>query len=154
MRKSLIPLIFLLIIIQSINAQNTNPTMTYKDLTPNLMVSDIDKTIEFYTDVLNFNVLQTVPNEGKNVFAILQAGNIMLMFQEEENLKKEYPELTESSDKAGLTLYIHVTDIHKLHNTIRDKVKIVKDLYTTFYGSTDFAIEDCNGYILTFSQAK
>jgi hypothetical protein len=35
---------------------------------------------------------------------------------------------------------------------IKNKVTIAKELHKTFYGSTDFAIEDCNGYILTFSQ--
>lgn len=128
--------------------------MVYKNLTPNLMVSDIDKTIEFYRDVLSFNILATVPNEGKNVFAIAQVGNVMLMFQEEENLKEEYPQLKECSKKAGITLYIHVADIHSLYNTLKNKVKMTKNLHTTFYGSTDFAIEDCNGYILTFSQEK
>lgn len=153
MTKFLVILTSLLTLIQ-ITGHSQNANMTYQDLTPNLMVSDIDKTLKFYTEVLSFNVLQTVPNNGENVFAILQAGNIMLMIQEEENLKQEYPQLQEASKKAGLTLYIQVKDIQDLHNRIKDKVKIVKNLYTTFYGSTDFAIEDCNGYILTFSQAK
>jgi hypothetical protein len=29
---------------------------------------------------------------------------------------------------------------------------MAKEMHKTFYGSTDFSIEDCHGYILTFSQ--
>lgn len=128
--------------------------MEYKTLTPNLMVLDIDKTIKFYQDVLNFNVIETVVNEGKSVFAIVNAGATTLMFQEQESLKKEYHQLNACSGRAGITLYMHVTDINQLYETVKGKATIAKEIHTTFYGSTDFAIEDCNGYILTFSQPK
>jgi len=37
--------------------------MEYKDLMPNLMVKDVGKTIDFYTRILGFNVLATVPEK-------------------------------------------------------------------------------------------
>ena len=128
--------------------------MEYKNLTPNLMVPDVARTIDYYKNVLDFNVIESVPGEDKIVFAIVQANNIMLMFQDELSLKSEYPQLEECSIKAGLTLYIHVDDILSLYEKIKGKACIVKDLHTTFYGSQDFAIKDCNDYILTFSQAN
>ena len=128
--------------------------MDYKDLTPNLMVSDVAKTVEYYKEVLGFEAIASVPNGDKIVFAIVRANNIMLMFQEEMSLKEEYPQLKDCGGYAGLTLYIHVDNIMQLHEKLRDKVRIVKDLHTTFYGSQDFAIEDCNNYVLTFSQTK
>jgi uncharacterized glyoxalase superfamily protein PhnB len=128
--------------------------MEYKALTPNLMVLDIDKTVQFYQDVLNFNVIEKVANEGKSVFAIVNAGATMLMFQEQESLKEEYHQLKACSNRAGITLYIQVTDIQQLYEMVKEKATIAKEMHTTFYGSTDFAIEDCNGYILTFSQPK
>ncbi len=32
-------------------------------------------------------------------------------------------------------------------------VEIVADLHTTFYGTREFYFRDCNGYILSFSEA-
>jgi len=127
--------------------------MIFKDATPNLMVKNVKKTVDFYTNILGFNLIASVPETGDWVFAIVQSGNIMFMFQEENSLKEEYPQLSRfSPDGGGLTFYIHVTDIHALYEKLKDKVTIAKDLHQTFYGATDFAIEDCNGYILTFSQ--
>ena len=128
--------------------------MIYQNLTPNLMVSDVAATVEYYEKVLGFQTITTVPSDDKLVFAIVKANNVMLMFQDEQSLKTEYPQLAKCDYKAGLTLYIHVDDILHLYEQLKDKVNIVKELHTTFYGSKDFAIEDCNNYILTFSQNK
>jgi uncharacterized glyoxalase superfamily protein PhnB len=126
--------------------------MEFKDLMPNLMVKNVNKTVEFYRDILGFNVVQTVPETGDYVFAVVTANNIIFSFQEEKSIKEEYPQLDKFSQGGGLTFYIHVTDVNELYEKIKDKVTIVKEMHKTFYGSTDFAIEDCNGYILTFSQ--
>ena len=126
--------------------------MEYKDLMPNLMVKDVNKTVDFYKNVLEFNVLQTVPENGNYIFAIVNANNVLISFQEEKSIKDEYPQLNSFPRGGGLTLYIHVTDVNGLFEQIKSKATIAKELHKTFYGSTDFAVEDCNGYILTFSQ--
>ena len=126
--------------------------MEYKNLMPNLMVKDVNKTVDFYKNVLGFNVLQTVPKNENYVFAIVNANSVLISFQEEKSIKDEYPQLNSFPQGGGLTLYIHVTDVNELFEKVKDKAIIAKGLHKTFYGSTDFAIEDCNGYILTFSQ--
>jgi uncharacterized glyoxalase superfamily protein PhnB len=126
--------------------------MEYKDLMPNLMVKDVNKTVDFYKNVLGFNVLATNPENGDYIFAIVNANNVLISFQEEKSIKDEYHQLDSFSRGGGLTLYIHVTDVNGLFEQVKGKATIAKELHKTFYGSTDFAIEDCNGYILTFSQ--
>jgi hypothetical protein len=32
------------------------------------------------------------------------------------------------------------------------KAIFVQDLHTTFYGAREFAIQDCNGYVLAFAE--
>lgn len=126
--------------------------MKLKDATPNLMVQDVKKTVDFYQTVLGFELINSVPVGDKWVFAIVKSGNVMFMFQDETSIKEEYPQLASFSRGGGLTFYIHVDDIHAMYKELKDKATLAKDLHDTFYGSTDFAIEDCNGYILTFSQ--
>jgi uncharacterized glyoxalase superfamily protein PhnB len=126
--------------------------MEYKDLMPNLMVKDVNKTADFYKNVLGFNIIQTVPESGNFVFAIVNANGVLISFQEEKSIKDEYPKLNSFAQGGGITLYIHVTDVNELFEKIKNRTKIIKELHKTFYGSTDFAVEDCNGYILTFSQ--
>lgn len=124
-----------------------------QSITPNLMVKDVFLTISFYKEILGFEVLASVPGDGGNlVFAIIQSGKTMLMFQEENSLKEEYPQLARFSPGGALTLYINVSDVHALYEQIKEKTNVIKEIAKTFYGATEFAIEDCNGYILTFSQ--
>ncbi|HUS72520.1 MAG TPA: hypothetical protein VMY06_05585, partial [Sedimentisphaerales bacterium] len=52
---------------------------------------------------------------------------------------------------GSLTFYIEVQDVKGLYAKLKDKVTIVKDMRTTFYGKQEFYIRDCNGYILTFA---
>ena len=116
------------------------------------MVKDVNKTVDFYKNVLGFNVLATVPESGNYVFAIVSSGAVLISFQEEKSIKEEYSQLNKFAEGGGLTLYIHVTDVNGLYEKVKGKATIAKETHKTFYGSTDFAIEDCNGYILTFSQ--
>jgi len=126
--------------------------MEYKDLMPNLMVKDVGKTVDFYKNVLGFNVLDTVPEKEPFVFAIVNAEKVLISFQEEKSIKEEYPQLEKHPQGGCFTLYIHVSDVNGLYEKVKGKATIAKEMHKTFYGSTDFAIEDCNGYVLTFAQ--
>ena len=46
-----------------------------KKLSPNLIVSDVDRSRAFYRDVLGFSVAQTVPDAAPYVFAIVTSGD-------------------------------------------------------------------------------
>ena len=147
----------LAVLVQTVTGRAIKGTITMenemKSLSPNLMVNDVSQTLEFYIKTLGFKKVMTVPDSGNLVWAMVQSGAITFMFQEKKNIKEEYPQLAQFEQGGGLSFYINVTNVQELYDNIKGKVKIVKELYKTFYGSTDFAIEDNNGYILTFSQS-
>jgi lactoylglutathione lyase len=137
------------------NGQTTNKvkmTNQMKSLSPNLMVNNVNETLDFYVTILGFTKVVTVPDTGKLDWAMVQSGAVTFMFQEKENIKTEYPQLKKFEQGGGLTFYINVTNVQELFDSLKGKVKIAKEMHKTFYGATDFAIEDLNGYILTFSQ--
>ena len=119
-------------------------------LSPNIFVNDINKTIDFYKG-LGFSVITTVPEDGDLVFAMMTCGKVTFMFQTYDSLGDEIPEISRQ-DGGSLLLYIKTEEIRKFHNQIQDKVKIIKGLEKTFYGATEFSIQDINGYILTFAE--
>ncbi|WP_445665838.1 VOC family protein [Fodinibius sp. AD559] len=125
--------------------------MKLQSLTPNLMVEDVNKTIEFYTDILDFEVLQTVPEEGVLEWAMVRRDDVSLMFQKTESIRDEYPELKGQQSGGALTLYIKVEDFEGLYQEIKDEVNLIKKMHETFYGASEFAIQDPNSFILTFS---
>ena len=43
--------------------------MKFNKVTPNLVIADMEKSVEFYRDVLGFSVSQTVPDKAPFIFA-------------------------------------------------------------------------------------
>ncbi len=125
--------------------------MTFKSLTPNLMVEDVTQTIAFYRDVLGFTVTATQPEDATPVWAMLQAGEVKLMFQARQSLEEELPQLMGQPIAASQTLYIEVDDADALHHDIASQAQIIKEPQTSFYGAREVTIQDPNGYLLCFS---
>ncbi|MBU4210431.1 VOC family protein [Patescibacteria group bacterium] len=127
----------------------------YKTLTPNIMVADVNATVKWYQDNLNFQFANQEESLDKPLdWAVMKAGNIQIFFQKEESLVKEMPILKGKKIGASLTFYIKVQDVQSLYNSVKEKVEIVRDMRETFYGAKEFAVKDLNGYILVFSEAK
>jgi uncharacterized glyoxalase superfamily protein PhnB len=126
---------------------------TLNKLTPNLMVEDVNQTIQFYRDILAFEVLATVPQEGTFAWAMLKRDNVEIMFQQRTSLTEEIPVFSGRAIGGSLTFYIDVDDIQGLYEALQGKAKVVQEMHTTFYGAQEFGIEDCNGYVLVFAQS-
>ncbi|MBD1393850.1 VOC family protein [Mucilaginibacter glaciei] len=122
-----------------------------ESLSPNIFVTDITATINFYK-LLGFEVTMTVPEQGPDfVWVMMAKGNVTFMFQTLESLADKLPQISRA-DGASLLLYISVKDIRILFDQVKDKVTVLKDLETTFYGATEFSILDPNNYVLTFAE--
>lgn len=116
------------------------------------MVKNVNETLEYYTSVLGFKLLDTNPATGTFEWGYVTKGNVGLMFQEEKSLKKEYPDLENLQPGAALTFYIRIPNIKEFYDSIRTRVNIIKPVNETFYGTMEFAMTDVNGFILTFSE--
>lgn len=124
-----------------------------KSLTPNLMVEDVKKTLDFYREKLGFQVLATVPPEGDQLnWAMVQRDGVQLMFQSRHSLGEEVPALRDVPIGASQTFYIEVTGIDGLYDALKNDVEIVADMHTTFYNTREFYFKDINGYVLSFSE--
>ena len=56
-------------------------------------------------------------------------------------------------DRRLTNVLYQVTGITDLYQHLRDKVEIVVDLHTTFYGTQEVYFRDINGYVLSFAEA-
>ena len=123
-----------------------------KKLTPNLIVSDVGRSLAFYRDVLGFTVGPTVPDAPPFVFAIVQSGPVEVFLNAPEPAIAEYPAFKDRPIGGTLTLFIEVVDIARAHESLKDRVKIVMPLEHKWYGVTEFAFEDPDGYLITFAE--
>ncbi len=125
--------------------------MILQSLTPNLMVKDVNLTLDYYINILGFELLQTVPEKGILDWAFVKLGEVKIMIQKETSIQLEYKELKQYKSGGALTFYIKVKGLQKWYETIKDKTNVIKSMHKTFYGANEFAIIDLNGFILTFS---
>ena len=125
---------------------------TLTKLTPNLIVSDVERSVRFYADVLGFAVTATVPETAPYVFAIVQSGGVEVFFNAPEPAIAEYPAFKDRPIGGTLTLFIEVMDIAGAHAALEDRVPIVMPLEHKWYGVTEFAFADPDGYLITFAE--
>jgi catechol 2,3-dioxygenase-like lactoylglutathione lyase family enzyme len=123
-----------------------------KRLIPNLLVADVSRSVAFYRDVLGFAVEQTVPDASPYVFAIVKSGGAEIYLNAPGPAVEEYPALKGRPLGGTLTLFIQVEDIRGSYAELKDRVPVVMPLETKWYGVTEFAFLDPDGYIITFAQ--
>ena len=123
-------------------------------LAPNLIVADVQRSIDFYRDVLEFTVTHTVPEQGPFAFAIVQRGGVEVFLNAPEPARAEYPALAEREIGGTLTLFFYVAGVRRAYEDVKDKAKVVMPLEVKWYGMTEFAIEDPDGYVITFAERE
>jgi len=124
----------------------------FKKLTPNLVVANVERSLAFYVDTLGFERGLTVPEDSPLVFASVTSGPIEIFFNDRAVAVKEYPGFGGKPIGATGTLFIEVDGVDALHDQLKPSVKVVMPIVTQFYGMREFAIEDPDGYVITFAE--
>jgi len=131
-------------------------------VSPNLMVPDVNRAVEYYRDVLGFAFVVGVrPNSQEVIaqydsatplaFAIVQQGRVQFMFQSQQSFLDEMPQLRDRPLGATATFYVEVADAGLLCRQLQGQADFVSPLHRTFYGKEEFSVRDANGYILCFA---
>ena len=129
-----------------------DPIIQLNKLTPNLIVSNVERSVAFYRDVLGFEVSGTVPDETPYVFAMLKSGVVEIFLNAPEPAFAEYPAFKDRPIGGTFTMFIEVVGIDQVHAALQARVKIVMPLEKKWYGVTEFAFEDPDGYLITFAE--
>jgi len=110
----------------------------------------VEQSLAFYCDVLSFTRTATVPDESPYVFATVQSGPVEIFFNAQGPAVDEYPAFAGKSIGGSLTLYMEVSGVEKLYADLKARVKVTMPLEKKFYGVTEFAFEDPDGYVIYF----
>ena len=126
--------------------------MKYNKLIPELSVSDINKSKDFYLK-LGFKIKY---ERIEDKFIFLEREGNQIMIQEENDTwnvgDMEYP------FGRGINISMSVNDVEKMYNDLKDKVKMFRDLEVHPYRANDkvyedkeFLVQDPDGYLLRFN---
>ena len=124
----------------------------FTKITPNLLVASVERSLGFYVDTLGFERGMTVPDVSPFVFASVTAGTVEIFFNDAAGAVKEYPGFAGKPIGCTGTLFIEVQGVDALHDRLHGKVRVVMPTETKFYGMREFAIEDPDGYVITFAE--
>jgi len=123
-----------------------------ESLAPNIMVADVNKSIDFYQQQLGFQTIMTVPPSGKFEWAMMMKDNVTIMLHLKNSMQTEYPQFQNKPIGGTVISYITIKNIDALYQEFKGKETMIKDLHKTFYGMKEFSICDLDGYVLTFSE--
>lgn len=148
MKKIILGFTFLIFIMSTTKAQDTK----YLSMSPNLMIKDMKISQEFYVNTLGFEILDQVPKDEAPVWMMLGHGEITFMLQSTESITDEIPSLKKKDTGGTLLFYVTITEITSYFEVVSKQAKVIKPLHKTFYGATEFTIEDPDGYLITFAE--
>jgi catechol 2,3-dioxygenase-like lactoylglutathione lyase family enzyme len=117
----------------------------FQKVVPVLKVSDIQKSVAFYTGFLGFTVAWRAANDGGGENCMLMAGATKLLLSTGSHLG-DRPQFTR-------TLYFHMAGVEEFFERVKSRVAIVWPLETMNYGQKEFGVRDCDGYTLAFAEA-
>lgn len=126
--------------------------MNVKRITPVLFVQEVEPCVKFWAERFGFQKTAEVPDGGKLAFAMLQKGNVELMYQSYESADKDVGTAISQVARKGPTfLYVEVDNLDETIAAAKG-AEVVMPKRNTFYGSTEIGIKDPAGHWVTFAE--
>lgn len=120
----------------------------FNHLNPQFLVSDLEAAAAFYQDKLGFDVEFTL-GEPPFFAAVIRSGIIIYLKQ----VGQPEPSRRFKAEGKHYDVYIFTDDAEALHREYAENgVTILEPLENTDYGTTEFLIEDNDGYLIRFGQ--
>ncbi len=128
--------------------------MSINEVVIELMVSDVDKTIDFYREVLGFTLIASESENESPYWAKMKMNNFNLSFKEESRLKREVPYMQNIPIGGSAAICLQVDDLEAYHAQVASRCDLINHPHITPCGSTQFSMKDNNGYVLTIERFK
>lgn len=130
--------------------------MKFNTITPNLIVTDMEKSLHFYRDVLGFAVSQTVPEKAPFIFAWMKREDANLFLNQQMPPQPGQPDPLAGRAVGGtLSMYMVLEGIDDLLKIVeRAGVNPAIPLHKEFYGMKEFAVVDPDGYLIIFAERE
>jgi uncharacterized glyoxalase superfamily protein PhnB len=127
--------------------------MKFTKLTPNLVVRNVEASLNFYRSVLGFQPGFTVPDQPPYVFGSVTSGGVEIFFNDQKAVAEEYPALGAKPIGGSLTLFLEVEGVEEVLAAIQKSgSKITMPLKEQFYGMREFAFEAPEGWVITIAE--
>lgn len=134
--------------------------ITVKKATPIMTVAEIEPCLPFWTEKLGFELTATVPHGDKMGFAMLNKGNVELMYQSRASVEEDLGKSSAATGHEGLvdamsgsmtTLFVEVEDLDAVVEALGDDADVVVPRRQTFYGMDEIFVRAPCGTLVGFA---
>jgi predicted enzyme related to lactoylglutathione lyase len=120
-------------------------------ISPSFIVDDVVKTAGYYRDVLGFNFNRYWGEPPCFVMLRRDSVEIFLSSTGVQGLARPN---RKAHREVVWDAYVRVTDVEALRDELAASgAKIIRGPESTFYHTREIEVEDCNGYVLCFSES-
>ena len=122
-----------------------------KQLTPVMVVDQVDPSIAFWVERFGFTAENQVPGpDGATLFASAKKGGIEVMYQTRASVVAETPAMESELNGHSIALFLQVEDIDAVERAL-EGAPVVKPRHQTFYGSTEIYVKEPGGNTVGFA---
>lgn len=125
--------------------------MAVKKITAVLFVEEVEPSLKFWVERLGFEKTMEVPEGNKIGFAMLQKGNVELMYQTYASADKDVSSMSQLVRKGPTFLYVEVENIDEVIGALKG-AEVVIPVRITFYGAKEIGVKEPGGHFITFAQ--
>ena len=123
-----------------------------KQLTPVLVVDQVEPCLGFWTGSLGFKRVHEIPGpDGKVVFASVERDGVEIMYQTRASVLEDHPGNAGELDGHSIVLFITVDSLDEVEKALAG-APVVKPRHDTFYGSTEIYVREPGGNTVGFAQ--
>lgn len=116
-------------------------TLRLRAVMPMLMVSDIERSLTWYRDIMGFVVAEELRRDDRLVAVQLKAGKVRFLLEQESGA----PPATERGE--GIRLYLATRqDVNRLAAVIQERGGTIAEAPDDSHGGCDFGVVDPDGY--------
>jgi uncharacterized glyoxalase superfamily protein PhnB len=122
-----------------------------KQLTPVMVVDQVEPCLAFWVDRFGFVVDNQVPGpDGKILFASAALNGVEVMYQTRASVVAETPALAGELNGHSIALFLQVENIDEVERAL-EGAPVVKPRHQTFYGSTEIYVKEPGGNTVGFA---
>ena len=123
-----------------------------KQLTPVLVVKQVEPCLGFWTGRLGFKKVHEVPGpDGKVMFASVEREGVEIMYQTRASVIADHPAMEKQLEGHSIVLFITVDDLDTVEKAVAG-APVVKVRHKTSYGSEEIYVMEPGGNTVGFAE--
>ena len=123
-----------------------------KQLTPVLVVDEVEPCLAFWTGGLGLVPVHRIPGpDGRLMFASVEKDGIEVMYQTRASVVADHPGMASDLNGHSIVLFLTVEDLDQVAKAVAG-APVVKPRHKTFYGSEEIYVKEPGGHTVGFAQ--